>query len=1001
MGDGDRRPIYGILGDLEMRTPDGRLVDLPGGHHLSVLAALFLRANQQLSTPELLRAGWGDSDVKVAQLHKAVSAVRKLVAEAGRPRAIQTRNRFGYELRAGDDELDMLRFKWHLEQADVQRSAQHTPAEIDHLRQAIGLWRGSRPLANVPDPPFVADIAALVSRRKRTAVRLFALELARGEHAAILDDLTQFVAEDPADGQLCRQLMLALYRSGHATDATAALERHEEAIGGGADRELRRLGYAMALHNDDAVAKADEATARISRPVPLPRQLPPAAAHFVGRERPLGEIRQLLRGRRMTVVVISGPGGMGKTALALRAAHEAAGGYPGGQLWADLRGTSDHPVDPGEVLAEFLRALGETAVPERRRERIALFRSLTAERRLLMVLDDAADVAQIRDLIPGGDCAVLVTARRRLPGVDAPVHHIAPLAALDHGTAAALFRNVVESAQVDVHAEGDAVEAVVRLCGGLPLALRIAAQMRVEDFHRPTSVLLRRLVEQGPAGFRHGGDSLARTIGAGLAPLDDRARRLFLSLGLLRLPSFGEWTAAALLDEAGPAAGAELAQLALVGMIDAIRPGARYGFHDLTRAYARDRALAELAPATELTAAPARVCRALLTLTRRAHGALYGGQFDVVHSGLPDVAVPAAEWEAAAAAPREWFEAERLNIRAAVGQAAALGLAELCWDLAVSAHEFYALGAHFDDWRATHEIALAASRRAGDRRGEGMVLVALGQPPLVASGSPGVSGTPELERAVALLAEVGERHGRAVALRTLANALRRRGELARPLRQFTEALVHYRECGDMVGVQQTLRFIGQTHLDLCDHEAAVAMLREAERLARGLGKPQVLAPTLYWKGRAFLAQGDRAAAETAFGEVLAAFPDGGIGHAYALHGLGDLALGAGELDTAAARLARAELCAREGADVLIEGRVQLSVAALEDARGARAEREVALVRAVELFQSCGAAHLEIEAQEVLAEAYAAMKDQRDAEAAARDRIRELYEGVPQGDRRRR
>jgi tetratricopeptide (TPR) repeat protein len=394
------------------------------------------------------------------------------------------------------------------------------------------------------------------------------------------------------------------------------------------------------------------------------------------------------------------------------------------------------------------------------------------------------------------------------------------------------------------------------------------------------------------------------------------------------------------------------------------------------------------------------VCRALLTLTRRAHNALYGGQFDVVHSDLPDVPVPAAEWDAATAAPREWFEAERLNIRAAVSQAAVLGLTRLCWDLAVSAHEFYALGAHFDDWRATHEVALASCRRAGDRRGEGMVLVALGQPPLVASGSPGVSGVAELERAVSLLGEVGERHGRAVALRTLANALRRRGELARPLRQFTEALVQYRESGDVVGVQQTLRFIGQTHLDLGDPDAAVATLREAELMARELGKPQVLAPTLYWMGQAFLARGDRAAAAADFREVSETFPDGGVGRAYALHGLGDLALVTGDLDTAAARLAGAEEFARAAADVLLEARASLSIAALESARGHGTEREVALLRAVELSQSCGAVHLEIEAQGALADAYASMKGQEEAEAAARDRIAELYADVPPEDRRR-
>ncbi|MCY1139351.1 BTAD domain-containing putative transcriptional regulator [Actinoplanes sp. Pm04-4] len=991
--------IFRILGDLEVRPPGGGPVVLPGGRQLSVLAALLIKANQQLSTAELLRAGWGDPEVSPAQLHKAVSALRRLVALAGRPGSIKTHNRFGYELKAATADLDLLQFRWHVDRADAERREQHIPQEIEHLRAAIRLWRGASPLANVPDAPFAAEIGALRSRRKRSAVRLFTLEHARGEHAAILDDLAQFFAEDPADGQLCRLLMFSLYRSGHAAEAMAALERHEEAVEGGADKGLRRLGYAMAMHNDELVAKADEASARTPREVPLPRQLPPAPASFVGREDLVAELGTLLRDRRRTVLVISGPGGMGKTALALRAAHDAADLFPGGQLWADLRGSSDQPVDPGEVLAEFLRALGETTVPESRRERIALFRTLTAGRKLLLVLDDAGSVAQIRDLIPGGGTSiVLVTARRRLPGIDAAVHHVPTLEALDQPTAAALFRNVVEAAQVDVSGEREAVEAVVRLCGGLPLALRIAAQMRVEDFHRPTAELLGRLREQGPAAFRHGDESLARTIGAGLAPLDDLARRLFLGLGLLAQPTFGEWTAAALLQEPGPAAGAALARLALVGMVDPVHPGARYGFHDLTRDYARDRAAAELKPPEESVEAPARVCRALLTLTRRAHDALYGGRFDVVHSDEPDVAVPEAETAAMAGDPRTWFEIERLNIRAAVGQAAALGLTGVCWDLAVSAHEFYAIGQYFDDWRVTHEIALAECRRAGDRRGEGVVLVALGQPPLVASGSPGVSGVAELERAQELLAEVGERHGRAVALRTLANALRRRGEMARPLQQFTEALVHYRESGDVVGVQQTLRFIGQAHLDMGHPDAAVATLREAERVGRELGQPQVLAPTLYWMGHAYLARGNQAAAEAAFAEVYAMFPDGGIGHAYALHGLGDVALVSGDLDMAAARLSRAEECAREGADVVLEGRIYLTAAALEAARGARIDQEVDLLRAVELFQWCGAAHLEIAAQAALADAYALAQDQPEAEAAARDRIRELAAGLPPEDR---
>ncbi|WP_433362136.1 AfsR/SARP family transcriptional regulator [Actinoplanes sp. CA-142083] len=989
--------IYGVLGDLEVRASTGVPVELPRGHALAVLAALLIRPNRQLSTPDLIEAAWGETDVRPAQLHKAVSALRKLFTEVGKPEAIKTYNRFGYGVQAADDELDLLAFHRLVESADADRAKGETGEEIIHLREALDLWRGPSPLSNVPLGAFGREIETLRARRKRCAIRLFTLQIERGEHAPILDDLEQLAAEYPEDAQICRLRMIALYRAGHADDATAAYESFEEA-GGGADRTLRRLAYAMAVRNDDEVAKtigAESRPAAVVKPPPLPRQLPPSPAHFVGREGLLAELTWLLREPRMRVLVISGAGGMGKTALALTAAHAAADAYPGGQLWADLRGTTDQPADPAEVLAEFLRGLGEPAVPETLRERAALFRSLAADRRMLVVLDDAADSAQIRDLIPGGgDCVVLVTARRRLPGIEAATHQVAPLGALDDDTASALFRKIVAAGNVDLAGEDDAVAAVVRLCGGLPLALRIAAMLRVEDFHQPTAELLRRLSDQGPAAFEYGQQSLARTLGAGLAPLDDQARQLFLGLGLLALPMFGEWAAAAVLDEPGPAAGVALSQLAAVGMIEPAAAGPRYRFHELTRDYAR-------AHAPESADVPARACRALLTLTRRAHEAIYGGQFDVVHSDLPDVAVPPAELAAATARPLDWLERERLNLRAMVEQAAALGLTEVCWDLAVSAHEFYALRGYFDDWRVTHEVALAACRAAGDRRGEALVLTALGQPPLVASGSPGVSGVSELETAARLLTEAGERHGRAIALRTLANALRRRGELARPLRLFQEALDGYRRSGDDVGVQQTLRFIGHTQLDRGDAGAAVTTLREAERLARDQGDPRLIKPTVYWIGCAHLARGDLGAAGEAFEEVLEGAPL--LGQAYALHGLGQLALAAGDRDSARERLDLAGPLAAEGADVVLVGRIWLSLAALapEPSAASRTDdRTAALLRAQASFRSCGAIHLEVEALVTLAEAYAS-RGLLDAAAAARRQVGEVYDavGVPLPDRR--
>jgi DNA-binding SARP family transcriptional activator/tetratricopeptide (TPR) repeat protein len=976
--------IYGILGDLEVRDSGGGLVELPPRRARAVLATLLLRANSALSAGELIAAAWGDRDIDAAQLYKAVAALRKVFTAAGRPGALRTLNRYGYELRVDDGDLDMLVFRRLVRQADERRG--NSPAEAALLREALAQWRSGRPLSNMHLETLTGEIEALRRQRRRAATRLFDLEIERGAHAEVADELTAFAAEYPEDAKLCRLLMTALDRDGRTEEILPAIERYEDAAVS-PDKSLRRLAYRMV------------SASGAPGPAPLvPRQLPPPPAYFVGRDGLLAEVLWLLREPRLPVLAISGPGGMGKTALALRAAHEVTASYPDGQLWAGLRGTEEQPADPAEVLGEFLRALGVPSVPETLHERATLYRSTMAGRRMLVLLDDAADGAQVRDLLPGGGrSVVLITARRRMPDIGAPAHHVAPLGAFDDETAGELFHRIVADAHVDLAGEEDAIGEVVRLCAGLPLAVRMAAFLRVEAFHRSTGELLRQLTVQGPTAFAYGAESLARTLGAGLIPLDDRARRLFVGLGLLALPTFAEWTAAAVLDEPGPAAGDALAQLAAAGMADPVPGVARYRFHDLTREYARGLATTSATGAGDLAGAAVRVGRALLTLARRAHAALYGGDFDIAHSDLADVAVPAAELASAASEPRVWFQRERANIRAAVEQAAALGQAALCWDLAVSAHEFYAIGSYFDDWRATHEIALEACRAAGDRRGEGVVLTMLGMPPLVASGSAGVSGVNELARAVHLLSETGERHVLAVAQRTLANALRRNGELARPLELFTEALAHYQESGDLVGSQQALRFIGQTHLDLGDAPSAVEVLLEASRVARRTASARVVAPALYWLGQAHLARGDLGAAEAAFHEVLSLSPpSSGVAHAYALHGLGDLALAQGDAAEARALLSDAAVFAREGSDAGLEARVVLSLAAASASLGLDADR-VDILRGGSYG---GSAKLAIRVQAELADAYARLGDAK-AAREARERVVELYDrgDVPSSDRR--
>jgi tetratricopeptide (TPR) repeat protein len=630
-------------------------------------------------------------------------------------------------------------------------------------------------------------------------------------------------------------------------------------------------------------------------------------------------------------------------------------------------------------------------VPETLAERVSVYRTLLADRRVLVVLDDATGEAQIRDLIPANPgCGVLITARRKLPETDG-AHHVPPLAPLDRAVAMELFLRVVGNSGIDLRNELNAVDRVVTLCGGLPLALRIAGALRVHDHPRPTAELADRLARQGPEAFSYGGHSVARAIGAGFDRLGDDARQLFLGLGMLQLRSFGLWTAAALLQETGTDPASALSELAASYILELVESEVRYRFHDLTRDYASRRARTEYANKSDPDAMPARAYLALLSLARRAHAGLYGGEFDVVHSGAPDWDAPSAVLAEVDESPLNWFEKERLNIRAAVSHCAELGLTDICWDLAVSAHEFYTVGGYFDDWYATHTVALRACRDAKNIRGEGMVLACLGQPALAASRRAGeVSGPVELQRAVDLLTECRDQHGQAIALRTLANALRRQGHLARPLRLFNDALARYEADGDTVGRWQTLRYIGQTYLDLGDHDRALDMLQEAEGIAGEIGEQRLLAQTRYWIGQTCLATDDRAGAEAAFTEVLEAYGEPtSVGHAYAVHGLGDVARLTGAPEEAERYFTLAADLARHGADAVLEGRVYLSAAALHAALRQQDRQVTALEDAVECFARCGAVYFEAQALSALSRAHADRGDDA-ASRAAWARTEDLY-----------
>lgn len=998
--------IYKILGELEIHGNDG-LLDLPGGPGLIVLAALLVNVNRRMSKAELIRVAWGGDEASDAQLHKRIMEVRNALTWLGRRDDLKTHPRFGYEMRVAADEVDALLFQRLVRDAEEAGAEGRIEDEIGYLRRALRLWRGPHPLSNVPGDAFRQETMALEQRLRRAAVRLFDLEFRRGNYELVLSELSLVFGYYPADRRLCEQLMIAVYRGGHPGDVAGIYERHQhtlaEETGGEPDPLLRAFHFAVARGEEAAIAAAEAAIlgrqGERRSVATVPRQLP-RPVELVGRADLVSEVTWLLRREsrsEVPVVVISGPGGIGKTALALRAAHESSDRYPDGQLYMELRGTAEGGAGTSEIVAQFLRALGASRVPETMTERLAEYRTILAGRRVLIVLDDAIDGTQIAELVPASArCAVLVTARQRLPEISG-AHHVAPLEPLGPVDAAELFLRVLRDSSVAMDNDLDAVGQVVALCGGLPLALRIAGALRVHDYPRPLTELVNRLATHGPEGFAYGELSVARTIGAGFERLDGDARRLLLGLGLLPLTRFGLWTAASLLDSTGLDAGAALSRLAARFMIESVESQIRYRFHDLTREYVRRRALSGYPG--DRDAVPGRVYRALLTLTRLAHARLHGGDFEVVHSAVPEWDAPAEVLAEISASALDWFEKERANIRLAVEHCAELGLIDICWDLAVSAHEFYTIRGYFDDWSATHTVALSACRGAGDRRGEGIVLVCLNQPALVASRRSAAVPVAELRHAADLLAECGDEHGQAIALRTLANALRRQGHLAEPLALFRDALAHYTATADTAGRCQTLRFIGQNELDLGDHEQARRSLAEAETIADGLGDRRLIAQTRYWIGQACLAAGDIDGAQVAFDTVFDSYGDeGGVGHAYAVHGLGEVARRKGAYRVAERYLIDAIDTAHE-ADTVLEGRAWLSIAALRRDQARLDDLTAALQQAADAFRSCGAAHLEAQALGEFAQVMAERAGIAAADEAWR-RIERLYRatGVPEGDR---
>ncbi|MEV0116127.1 BTAD domain-containing putative transcriptional regulator [Streptomyces sp. NPDC050844] len=881
----DTNTDYRLLGPVEAWRA-GRRLDLGGPKPRALLAALLLEHGRVVSVDALIDAIWGEHPPGTARslIQSYVSALRRALSAD----AIETRPP-GYLIRADTALVDRTAFEHLTAQGRQAAAAGDHPAAARLLAEALALWRGPA-LGGIGDT--LRAMADHLEEARQTALeeRISAELSEAGRETELVAELTALVATHPTRERLRGQLMLTLYRLGRQADALAAyVEGRDvlaEELGIDPGPDLRRMYESILRADDELLPGAGQAAAAEgappAAPVPVvPALLPPAIGDFTGRATHLADVRAALSGPRevMPVVVVSGTGGVGKSTLGVQAAHRVAEHYPDGQLYAELRGTAD-PVAPGEVLGRLLRALGADP-PEGDAERRDLFRSLVAGRRVLLVLDDAGSESQVRPLLPGSaTCGVLITARARLGAL--PCTHRAELEVFATEPGIELLASVAGERRV--RDEPDAARRIVELCGGLPLAIRIAGARLATQRHWTPGMLAGRLADEHNRLDELAVGDLEVRAGLGLSyrVLDAPARTALRRLGLLAASDVAAWVVAALLDVHEAAADRVVEQLVdaqLLHCTGVDRAGqARFRPHDLVRVYAAERADAEEPPA-ERAAAVARALGAWLWLTGRVASDTPSGAVEL-HRGLLDGDGPTdgtvgrvvrpigpEATRRALADPTAWFEAEADAIATAVERAASLDLHTLaCEAAAALCSSAYTVGNRFEAWWRTHDAALAAARRAEDRSGEALLLIGLGQLRFEQDRFPESQGY--FRQAARLCAELGDTRGRAAAFAGLGSALREAGRLRAAQDVLAQAAAGFRGIDDDPGVGLSCRYAGTVRLELGDHDAASELLDESLRAYRRLGSRRGEALTLRSISLVRRALGEYAAAEELAGRAV-------------------------------------------------------------------------------------------------------------------------------------
>ncbi|TDB78440.1 BTAD domain-containing putative transcriptional regulator [Micromonospora sp. KC723] len=806
---------------------DGQQLRPTNAQQRTILAMLLLAPGHVVPLGQMVTALWGDGPPASARnaIQGHVSRLRRLVR--GIPGVELATAGHGYQLTVPRESVDLHRFRGLVEQA---QNGLTSPDEL--LRSAVGLWRGPA-FADVAGEWLPATLGQTLEQERVAAIEeLSRAELSAGRTADAVARLAAVVAEHPMRENAVALWMTALHRAGRRTEALEVF------------RETRlRLTRDLGIEPSDELHRVHQAVLADDLPVtppvrdtPCSRQLPTEVPHFTGRTAELAALDALLESRHagVAIAVVSGAPGAGKTALTVHWAHRVVDRFPDGQLFVNLRGfdTRDAAMDPAEALRRLLAGLGVPAkrLPASVDEQSTLFRTVVAQRRVLIVLDNARDAAQVRPLLPGAPgCFVLVNSRDQLAGLVAG-HGATPLPL---GRPSAVEARAFLAKRLGgerVTGESRAAAEIVESCGRLHLALAVVAARAATNPRLTLASLAAELREsRGRLDALANGDSATdvRTVFSwSYRSLGPATARVFRWLGLHIGPDISLSAAANLTGLPVSRARALIGELIRAHLIEEHTPG-RYLFHDLLRAYAE-----ELARATEPAEDRRRALRRLLD--HYLHSA--GHVATLVEPNRPPVRFEPRVDDVHVDEPTDrkqalaWFAAERVAVLAAIDRAAAEGFAAHAWQLAWAIKPWLSRQWHRHDQVRAQRTAVAMATKVGDTAAEAVAYryLADGYDRLGRHDDAETNYRYALDRYRA----VDDRAGQAHVQLDVARMRDRQNRHREAVGHLKLALDLFRAEGDDVGEARTLAALGWEHAQLGEYGEALVHCRAGLALLR-------------------------------------------------------------------------------------------------------------------------------------------------------------------------